>query len=78
MDPHPVIVTIRDNNNYLRVSLYSCYTTIAGWGGPPKACCLPPSSEPLTNMIVSQNRDTPILYPKSIVALVIGTPKRVP
>ena len=30
--PHPVIVTIRDNANYIRVLLYSYYTTITGWG----------------------------------------------
>ena len=30
--PPPVIVTIRDNRDYIRVLLYSCYTTITGWG----------------------------------------------
>ena len=30
--PHPVIVTIGDNRAYIRVLLYSCYTTITGWG----------------------------------------------
>ena len=31
--PHPVIVTIRDNNkDYIRVLFYSYYTTITGWG----------------------------------------------
>ena len=30
--PHPVIVTIRDDRDYIRVLLYSCYTTITGWG----------------------------------------------
>ena len=34
--PHPVIVTIMDNRDYIRVLLYSYYTTITGWGGPPK------------------------------------------
>ena len=29
--PHPVIVTIRDNKDYIRVLLYSYYTTITGW-----------------------------------------------
>ena len=28
--PHPVIVTIGDNRNYVRVLLYSYYTTITG------------------------------------------------
>ena len=39
--PHPVIVTIGDNRDYIRVLLYSYYTTISGWGGPPKLspCC---------------------------------------
>ena len=34
VDPHPVIVAIRDNNNkdYIRVLLYSFYTTITLWG----------------------------------------------
>ena len=31
--PHPVMVTIRDNRDYIRVLLYSYYyTTITGWG----------------------------------------------
>ena len=30
--PHPVIVTIRDNKDCIRVLLYSYYTTITGWG----------------------------------------------
>ena len=30
--PHPVIVTIGDNRDHIRVLLYSCYTTITGWG----------------------------------------------
>ena len=30
--PHPVIVTIRDNRDHIRVLLYSYYTTITGWG----------------------------------------------
>ena len=33
--PHPVIVTIRDNWDYIRVLLFSYYTTITGWGDPP-------------------------------------------
>ena len=35
VDPHPAIVTIRDNREYIRVLLYSYYTTTTGWGGPP-------------------------------------------
>ena len=34
--PQPVIVTISDNRDYIRVLLYSYYNTITGWGGPPK------------------------------------------
>ena len=30
--PHPAIVVIRDNQDYIRVLLYSYYTTITGWG----------------------------------------------
>ena len=30
--PHPVIVTIRDNKDSIRVLLYSAYTTITVWG----------------------------------------------
>ena len=30
--PHPVIVTIIDNKDHIRVLLYSHYTTITGWG----------------------------------------------
>ena len=29
--PHPVIVTLRDTEDYSRVLLYSYYTTITGW-----------------------------------------------
>ena len=29
--PHPVIVTIMDNRDYIRFLLYSYYTTITGW-----------------------------------------------
>ena len=32
MDPHPVIVTVRDNKDYIRVLLCSYYTTITGVG----------------------------------------------
>ena len=32
-DPaQPVIVTIRDDSDYIRALLYSKYTTITGWG----------------------------------------------
>ena len=30
--PHPVMVTTRDNRDYIRVLLYSYHTTITGWG----------------------------------------------
>ena len=30
--PHPVIATIRDNRDYIKVLLYSYYATITGWG----------------------------------------------
>ena len=30
--PHPAMVTITDNRDYIRVLLYSYYTTITGWG----------------------------------------------
>ena len=30
--PRPVIVTIMDNRDYIRVLLYFYYTTITGWG----------------------------------------------
>ena len=30
--PHPEMVTIRDNKDYIRVLLYSYYATITGWG----------------------------------------------
>ena len=39
--PHPVIVTIRDNKDYIGVLLYSSSTTITGWGGPPKLVYAP-------------------------------------
>ena len=38
--PHPVIVTIGEDRDYIRVLLCSYYTTITGWGGPPKVCGL--------------------------------------
>ena len=30
--PHPVIVTIRDNGDYVRVLFYVYHTTITAWG----------------------------------------------
>ena len=30
--PQPVIVTIRDDKDYIRVLLHSYYTTMTGWG----------------------------------------------
>ena len=50
--PHPVIVTIRDTGDYIRVLLYSYHTTITGWGvllkyaQPPQSLLspFPPSS----------------------------------
>ena len=30
--PHPVIVTIRDDGDYVRILLDSYYTTTTGWG----------------------------------------------
>ena len=38
--PHPVIVTIRDKKDYIRVLLYSNYTTITGWGGSSESITL--------------------------------------
>ena len=32
MTPHPVIVTMRDNKDYIRLLFYSYYTVITGWG----------------------------------------------
>ena len=32
MAPHPVIVTLRDNKDNIKVLFYSYYTTITGWG----------------------------------------------
>ena len=34
--PHPLIVSIKDNGNYIRVLSYSYYTTITGWEVPPE------------------------------------------
>ena len=34
--PHPVIVIIRNSQDFFRVLLYSYYTSITGVGGPPK------------------------------------------
>ena len=31
--PHHVIMTLRDNKDYIRVLVYSYYTTITGWVG---------------------------------------------
>ena len=30
--PHPVIVTLRDNKDYIKVLFFYYYTTITGWG----------------------------------------------
>ena len=34
------MVTIMDNKDYIRVRLYSYYTTITGWGGPSNVLVL--------------------------------------
>ena len=39
--PHPVIVATRDSKDNIRVLLYSYYTTVTGWGGPPKVYTKP-------------------------------------
>ena len=48
--PHPVIVTIRDNEDYIRALFYSQYTTITGWGvlltSIPRKPRLNPSIDP--------------------------------
>ena len=31
--PQPVMVTIRDNSDYIRILVFSCCITITGWGG---------------------------------------------
>ena len=31
MDPHPVIVTKKDNRDYIKVLFYSYYTTVTRW-----------------------------------------------
>ena len=36
--PHPAIVTRMDKRDYIRVLLYSYYTTITGWGVLLKIC----------------------------------------
>ena len=44
---HPAIVTIPQSKHYIRVLLYSPYTTTTGWGGPPEKDCAtedPPNS----------------------------------
>ena len=38
MDPHPEIVTLKENTGYMGVPLYSYYTTITGWGGGRPKC----------------------------------------
>ena len=35
VNPHPVIVTIRDNGDYIGSAYIPIYTTITGWGGSP-------------------------------------------
>ena len=36
MNPHAVIVTMRDNGSYIKVFLYSYSTINTGWEGSPK------------------------------------------
>ena len=31
--PNPLILTIRDNTDHIRVLLYSCFTALTGWRG---------------------------------------------
>ena len=41
------MATIRGDMDYVRVLLYSHYTPITGWGGPPKV-----EAQIITNMLV--------------------------
>ena len=56
--PHPVIVAIRDNKDYIRVLLYSYYTTITGWGvlltSTPFRTLLGGSAQSLVQKVFSQ------------------------
>ena len=36
LGPHPLIVTTRDKGNYIKILIYSWYTTISGWGPNPR------------------------------------------
>ena len=55
--PHPVIVTMRNSKDYIRVLLYSYYTTITGWGvllsSNLQAMCL--ESKPQMQILRSYN-----------------------
>ena len=44
--PHPAIVTIRDNKDYMRVLFYSYYTAITAWGVLLTHRCIRTSEEP--------------------------------
>ena len=37
-NPHPAIVTTKDNAGHISVLLYSCSTTITAWGVPCNKC----------------------------------------
>ena len=51
--PQAVIVTIRDNREYIRVLLYSYYTTITG--GPPKGFCYK-DRDPCLHFLLNTNK----------------------
>ena len=63
MDPHPVIVTIRDNRDYIRVLLYSYYTNITR-GRPPKLYMVILGDSFFKHMLMNQNpyRPKPISF----------------
>ena len=63
--PHPVIVTIRDNRDYIRVLLYSYYTTITGWGV-------------LLRYATFHHRGGPQYRPPNTIILLIATPQKGP
>ena len=56
--PELVIVTLRDNKDYIRVLLYSCSITLQGGGGPPNLDIGSASCRTLQQKLASLTRST--------------------
>ena len=57
--PHPVVATIRDKHDHVKVLLHSYHTTTEEWGGPPMYGSVL-YREPTVSMSPASNHEGPV------------------